>query len=103
MSGNWLGSHQGAGESRDPRTPPCERISLSFAPGDDSDPLISDEYALASMVQPDPATADALRSVPVWATAETGGNGGKDLNPVGLIPLPDVIRGQGEARITQIT
>ncbi len=37
----------------DPRTPPYERISLIFAPGDNSYPLINYEYAVVSKAQPD--------------------------------------------------
>jgi phosphate transport system substrate-binding protein len=86
----------------DPRTPPYERISLVFAPGDDSYPLINYEYAVVSKVQPDAATAHALRSFLRWAISATGGNSPKYLSPVGFIPLPDFIRGLSEAQIAQI-
>jgi phosphate transport system substrate-binding protein len=86
----------------DPRTPPYERISLVFAPGDDSYPLINYEYAVVSKSQPDPATAQALRAFLRWAASEAGGNGAKYLEPVGFIPLPDFIRGLGEAQINEI-
>ena len=58
----------------DPRTPPYERISLVFAPGDNSYPLINYEYAVVAKSQPDAATADALRSFLRWSISETGGN-----------------------------
>ncbi len=77
----------------DPRTPPYERISLVFAPGDNSYPLINYEYAVVSKSQPDAATADALRSFLRWSISETGGNAANYLQPVGFIPLPDFIRG----------
>jgi phosphate transport system substrate-binding protein len=86
----------------DPRTPPYERISLVFAPGDDSYPLINYEYAVVSKVQPDAATAHALRSFLRWAISATGGNSAKYLTPVGFIPLPDFIRGLSQAQIAQI-
>jgi phosphate transport system substrate-binding protein len=86
----------------DPRTPPYERISLVFAPGGDSYPLINYEYALVSKRQPDAATASALRSFLQWAISETGGNNAKYLTPVGFIPLPDFIRGLSEAQIAEI-
>ena len=38
----------------DPRTPPDERLSLVFAPGDNSYPLINYEYVVVSIRQPDP-------------------------------------------------
>ncbi len=86
----------------DPRTPPYERISLVYAPGDNSYPLINYEYAVVSKSQPDAATADALRSFLRWSISETGGNAANYLKPVGFIPLPDFIRGLSEAQIRQI-
>jgi phosphate transport system substrate-binding protein len=86
----------------DPRTPPYERISLVYAPGDNSYPLINYEYAVVSKSQPDSATADALRDFLRWAIAATGGNDAKYLGPVGFIPLPDFVRGLSEAQIKQI-
>jgi len=86
----------------DPRTPDYERISLVFAPGDDSYPLINYEYAVVAKSQPDAATAGALRAFLQWAISETGGNDAKYLTPVGFIPLPDFIRGLSEAQIAAI-
>jgi phosphate transport system substrate-binding protein len=86
----------------DPRTPPYERISLVFAPGDDSYPLINYEYAFASKAQPDAATASALRAFLRWAVSASGGNGATYLAPVGFIALPDFIRGLSEAQIAEI-
>ena len=86
----------------DPRPPPYERISLVFAPGDSSYPLINYEYAVVSKMQPDAATAHATRSFLRWAISATGGNSAKYLPPVGFIPLPDFIRGLSEAQINLI-
>ena len=86
----------------DPRTPPYERITLIFAPGDNSYPLINYEYAVVSKSQPDATTADALRSFLLWTISEAGGNGKNYLAPVGFIPLPNFIRGLSEAQIAGI-
>ena len=86
----------------DPRTPPYERISLVYAPGDNSYPLINYEYAVVSRSQPNAATADALRSFLLWSISETGGNAANYLKPVGFIALPDFIRGLSEAQIKEI-
>jgi phosphate transport system substrate-binding protein len=91
-----------AASQLDPRTPPYERISLVYAPGDSSYPLVNYEYALVSKSQPNAATADALRSFLRWAISATGGNGDNYLTPVGFIPLPDFIRGLSEAQIAKI-
>ena len=86
----------------DPRTPPYERITLIFAPGDNSYPLVNYEYAIVSKKQPDPATADALRTFLLWSISSIGGNGANYLKPVGFIPLPDFIRGLSDAQIAEI-
>jgi phosphate transport system substrate-binding protein len=86
----------------DPRTPAYERISLVFAPGDNSYPLINYEYAVISKKQPDAATANALRAFLLWAISVTGGNSERYLTPVGFIPLPDFIRGLSETQIAKI-
>jgi phosphate transport system substrate-binding protein len=86
----------------DPRTPSYERISLVFAPGDNSYPLINYEYVLVSKSQPNAATAHALRHFLLWAISETGGNAQSYLKPVGFIPLPDFIRGLSEHQINEI-
>ena len=86
----------------DPRTPPYERISLVFAPGDNSYPLINYEYAVVSKAQPDGATAAAIRAFLLWAISGSGGNNEKYLGPVGFIPLPDFIRGLSERQIGEI-
>jgi phosphate transport system substrate-binding protein len=86
----------------DPRTPPYERITLIFAPGESSYPLINYEYAMVSKSQPDAATADALRSFLLWAISEAGGNSDSYLKPVGFISLPNFIRGLSEAQIAAI-
>jgi phosphate transport system substrate-binding protein len=86
----------------DPRTPPYERISLAFAPGDDSYPLIAYEYALVSKTQPDAATAKALRDFLHWAVSTAGGNAAKYLDAVHFIALPDFVRVMSDAQIEEI-
>jgi phosphate transport system substrate-binding protein len=87
----------------DPRTPSYERITLIFAPGEDSYPLINYEYAIVSKKQTDAATADALRHFLLWAISLQGGNASKYLDQVGFIPLPDFVRGLSEKQIEAIT
>ena len=91
-----------AAEQLDPRTPRYERISLVYAPGDNSYPLINYEYAVVSKSQPDAMSARAVRAFLRWAMSATGGNNEKYLGPVGFIPLPDFIRGLSEAQIKEI-
>jgi phosphate transport system substrate-binding protein len=86
----------------DPRTPPDERLSLVFATGDDSYPLINYEYVVVLIRQPNPETAAALRKFLLWAISLQGGNAPKYLDAVGFIPLPDFIRGLSEHQINLI-
>jgi phosphate transport system substrate-binding protein len=86
----------------DPRTPPDERLSLVFAPGDNSYPLINYEYAIVSKRQADPDKAAALRQFLLWAVSLEGGNAPKYLDAVGFIPLPDFIRALSENQINSI-
>jgi phosphate transport system substrate-binding protein len=86
----------------DPRTPPYERITLVYAPGDNSYPLINYEYVVVSKTQPNSETAQALRDFLNWTIATDGGNAAKYLNPVHFIPLPDFIRALSEAQIRMI-
>jgi phosphate transport system substrate-binding protein len=83
----------------DSRTPPDERLSLVFAPGAQSYPLINYEYAVVSKRQANGPTAAALRGFLLWAISLDGGNAGKYLNSVGFIALPDFIRGMSEHQI----
>jgi phosphate transport system substrate-binding protein len=86
----------------DPRTPADERLSLVFAPGDDSYPLINYEYAVASVRQANSDAAAALRHFLLWAVSINGGNAQQYLSPVGFIPLPDFIRALSENQINRI-
>jgi phosphate transport system substrate-binding protein len=86
----------------DPRTPPDERLSLVYAPGDQSYPLVNYEYAIVSAHQPNADTAAALRSFLLWTISLQGGNATKYLDAVGFIPLPDFIRALSEKQIALI-
>jgi phosphate transport system substrate-binding protein len=91
-----------AASELDPRTPPDERLSLVFAPGENSYPLINYEYAVVSTQQPDPAVAKAIRDFLLWANAPLGGNTPKYLEAVHFIPVPDFIRALNENQIAKI-
>ena len=86
----------------DARTPPDQRLSLVFAPGDNSYPLINYEYVVVSLSQPNAETAEALRKFLLWSVSLLGGNVPKYLDAVGFIPLPDFIRALSEKQISLI-
>lgn len=91
-----------AAAALDQRTPPDERLTLAFAPGDDSYPLVNYEYLMVSTRQPDAQTAAALRQFLLWAVSLQGGNASRYLDSVGFIPLPDFIRALSEKQISLI-
>lgn len=86
----------------DSRTPPDQRLSLVFARGDRSYPLVNYEYVVVSLRQPNPETAGALRHFLLWAVSLLGGNAPKYLDTVGFLALPNFIRGLSEQQINLI-
>jgi phosphate transport system substrate-binding protein len=91
-----------AASELDPRTPADERLTLVFAPGDESYPLVNYEYAVVPARPPDAGTAAALRKFLRWAIALQGGNASKYLDVVGFVPLPNFIRALSENQIARI-
>jgi phosphate transport system substrate-binding protein len=84
-----------------PRTPPDERLTLAFAPGGTSYPLVSYEYAVVSKHQKDPATAAALRQFLLWCI-EPSEDKATILDRVHFIPLPPHTWELSQAQIQMI-
>ncbi len=91
-----------AAASLGPRTPPDERLSLVFAPGEFSYPLINYEYAIVSKTQPSDAVANALRTFLFWSIEPCSGNAAKALGAVHFIALPEYIRALSYTQIESI-
>jgi phosphate transport system substrate-binding protein len=91
-----------AAASLTPRTPADERLTLVYAPGDDSYPLINYEYAMVSDQQPNPQMASALSNFLLWCISPQGGSAAALLDPVHFIPLPIAIRARSEVQIAKI-
>jgi phosphate transport system substrate-binding protein len=85
-----------------PRTPPDERLTLVFAPGANSYPLINYEYAVVSTRQPNSQAATAISNFMLWCIAPQGGNAPSFLDPVHFIALPTPIRALSEIQIAKI-
>ncbi len=85
-----------------PKTPKDERISLIFAPGAGSYPIINYEYAIVNARQPSAATAAALRKFFTWAISPTGGNAPSFMNRVHFVALPAPVVRLSAAQIAQI-
>ncbi len=85
-----------------PRTPADERLTLVFAPGGNSYPLINYEYAIVADKQPNPLIAAAVGRFLLWCISPEGGCAANFLNPVHFIALPTAIRARSEIQIAKI-
>ncbi|MHB1565903.1 MAG: phosphate ABC transporter substrate-binding protein PstS [Acidiferrobacter sp.] len=84
------------------KTPRDERISLVFAPGAQSYPIINYEYAIVNDHQKRPTTAVALRTFLSWAVSLNGGNAASFLKQVRFIALPPRISALSRQQIARI-
>lgn len=91
-----------AAASLSPRTPADERLTLAFAPGAESYPLINYEYAVVSNRQPNAQIAQTLREFLLWCITPGSGSAASFLDPVHFIALPTAIRAKSELQITAI-
>ena len=85
-----------------PRTPSDERLTLVFAPGPDSYPLINYEYAIVSAKQPNPQMAEAISNFLLWCIGPQSGNARSYLEPLHFMALPVSIRALSEIQIAKI-
>jgi phosphate transport system substrate-binding protein len=106
QAGNFLLPNQAtvtaAAASLTPRTPPDERLTLVFAPGANSYPLINYEYAIVADHQPDSQMAQAVGNFLLWCISPQGGSAPGFLDPVHFIALPTPIRARSEIQIARI-
>lgn len=84
------------------KTPKDERISLIYAPGAMSYPIINYEYALVSRKQPSGDVAAALRDLLTWGISTSGGNAPKYLSAVHFVALPPSVVALSRAQIAEI-
>lgn len=89
-----------AAAALDAKTPSDERISLIFAPGADSYPIINYEYAIVNPHQADGGKAAELKKFLNWALGE--GQNGKFLDAVHFLPLPESIAAKSKAQVEKI-
>ena len=85
-----------------PKTPKDQRVSLIFAPGRESYPIINYEYALVNSHQPATQTATALRKLFTWAISPRGGNAPSFMRQVNFVPLPAPVAKLSAAQIAEI-
>jgi phosphate transport system substrate-binding protein len=85
-----------------PKTPPDERVSLIFAPGAQSYPIINYEYAIVKSDQPSQNTAQALRELFTWAISPSGGNAPSYMQKLHFVALPPSVVKLSSAQIAKI-
>ena len=83
-----------------PKTPKDERISLIFAPGAQSYPIINYEYAIVNPHQQDAAARQQLVNFLKWAIGT--GNDGRFLEAVHFLPLPASVKKLSVAQLDDI-
>lgn len=91
-----------AAQALDRKTPADERISLVFAPGANSYPIINYEYAILNPHQSSGSVAASLKAFLDWDISGNGGNSAHFLNSVHFLPLPAAIRELSEKQIGKI-
>ena len=95
--GNTIGA---AARTLAPKTPRDERISLIYAPGANSYPIINFEYAIVNPRQGDNTTKQALKNFLTWAI--NGGNSSRFLGAVHFLPLPSRVKALSVAQLNEI-
>lgn len=84
------------------KTPKNERISLIYAPGNDSYPIINYEYSIIKKDQPNASVAAALKKFLLWAINPRQGNSASFMSKVHFLPLPPSIYPLSKAQIDEI-
>jgi phosphate transport system substrate-binding protein len=84
------------------KTPKDERLSLIFAAGAESYPIINYEYAILKKRQASAEQGKALREFLEWAVSPSGGSAAHYMQAVGFVPLPPTIRKLTLAQLAEI-
>lgn len=82
--------------------PKNESISLVYAGGKNSYPIVNFEYVIVNTKQPNASTALAVKKFLNWAISPTGGNAKKYMTPVNFLPLPTAVKPLSQAQINKI-
>ncbi|MHB8920525.1 MAG: phosphate ABC transporter substrate-binding protein PstS [Halothiobacillus sp.] len=86
-----------------PKSPADQRVSLIFAPGAESYPIINYEYALVDAKQPSAEMAATLKKFLTWSISPKGGNAEHFMKEVNFVALPPSVVKQSEAQIAKIS
>jgi phosphate transport system substrate-binding protein len=84
------------------KTPVDQRISLIFAPGANSYPIVNYEYAIVKTTQANGDMTRELKNFLTWTLSGNGGSDTKFLQQVRFVKLPAKIVGLSQAQIAKI-
>ncbi len=84
------------------QTPANETLSMVFAPGANSYPIINYEYAIVNQKQPSAATATAIKHFLDWCINPANGNSSQYLDAVHFLPLPSTVSKLSADQIAKI-
>ena len=93
---------QAAANAMVAKTPKDERVSLIFASGANSYPIINYEYAIIKSNAGDAHTAQDLKTFLRWALNSGGGNAASFMQQVSFVPLPASVRKLSDAQVAKI-
>lgn len=94
---------QAAAQAMYKSTPPDERISMIYAPGSQSYPIINYEYAIIQSKQASPRMAKAIKNFLTWALSSNGGGSATYINKVHFQPLPASVAKLSKKQIAKIS
>jgi phosphate transport system substrate-binding protein len=84
------------------KTPKDERLSLIFAPGAASYPIINYEYAILKSQQSSPEVATAVKAFLEWAISPDGGSAPHYMEAVNFVALPTRIAALSKTQLQMI-
>lgn len=96
------GTISAAARALENTAPADQRLSLIYAPGDDSYPIINFEYAIVNPHQPDAATRQAVKGFLAWALDANGGQRSSFLSQVNFLPLTATAVRESRAQLDKI-
>ena len=94
---------QAAAQAMYKSTPKDERISMIYAPGSKSYPIINYEYSIVQSKQPNATEAAAIKKFLSWALSSNGGGSASFINKVHFQPLPASVAKLSKAQIAKIS
>jgi phosphate transport system substrate-binding protein len=94
---------QAAANASISKIPDDERVSLIYASGDNSYPIVNFEYAIVNTKQPSADMANNLKKFLNFAVDPAKGNSSQYLKPVHFLPLPSSIEPKSVAQINKIS